>query len=171
MGKPIIVQLKIYKGAKFQYDEDKTTIINESQDLSLKYDSREWHNWMSKMYRNGWGKAKVEFIKQETERVDNIQKYEDVSNDVFNRISSEMNDKLKPQKEVKLTPEQKEIERLTSEMAEMKALINKGKDNTPDVNEELEAARDKYFDVFGKRPNNLLKLSSLNAKIEEEQNK
>ena len=61
---------------------------------------------------------------------------------------------------------------------QMKALVQAGKkgeaaktdtivDSTPYINEELESARTKYTEVFGKKPSHLMKLGSLNKKIAE----
>lgn len=44
-------------------------------------------------------------------------------------------------------------------------------DGTPDINEELDAARKRYFEVIGKKPNHNKALKNINKEIEEHLNK
>jgi len=42
-------------------------------------------------------------------------------------------------------------------------------DTTPDINEELEAAKDRYEELFGERPHHMAQLKGINKKIAEKE--
>lgn len=164
----IVVQLRIFKGARIMKGE-QGEILNQNQTVKLKYDSKEWYGFIGKMYKNGWGRVHVLAAKIDEGKQEDWGKYKSVSDEQLQEINAEVQAKLKPINEKPLTQDQKEIKELKAQMAELiakdKAPI---KDNTPDVNDELEAARKEYKKLFNKEPHHMAKLKSILATIAEE---
>lgn len=169
----VIVQLKIYKGNDIAVSRKTDKVLNQHQKIMLAYDTKEWHNFIGTMYKNGFGVAEVVSAQTQIRNKGEATKYEDVSADTFKKIDAEVQSKLKVDEDKNLTKDQKEIKALKDTVAKLVASGSSNRspvaDNTPDINEELEAARDRYFIAFGKRPNNLMKLSNLNEKSEEKE--
>ena len=86
-------------------------------------------------------------------------------------IVDEVNKAYKRIVEKELTPEQKQIAELKAMIEDMKSeskpKAKKQKDNTPNINEELEEARNKYKEASGKKPHHLWTLERINKEIEE----
>lgn len=168
MSKPTIVQLRIYKGAQIVRGEDNK-IINENQTLKLRYDTKEWHNFIDKMYRNGWGRVTVEAVKTDEGGQEKWSEYKDADSELFKKIDAEVQAKLKKTDDKPLTQDQKEIAALTAQVKELVA-ASKGKpeaDKTPSTNKELDAARARHLEVVGKEPHHASKLESINKAIED----
>ena len=126
---------------------------------------------MKNLIRNGFCQAKVERVVELDKRgEDNRQKETEVKD--FKDIQAEVEAIMKPESDKKLS--------LADELAQMKkemAILQAGnvktednnevKDKTPDVNEELEAAKEEYKALFGKYPHHMAQLKGINKKIAE----
>lgn len=159
----IVVQLRIFKGSEITKGE-QGQIKNQNQTLKLKYDTKEWHNFIGTMYRNGWGRVNVLSAKIDKSGEVDWEKYEDVDSGVIEKIKAEVQSKLVKTSNKPLTQDQKEIAELKAQVAQ---LVEASKDKTPNVNEELESARKELKDLTGKTPSHLFKLETLQTKIAE----
>ena len=169
MNKPTIVQLRIYKGAQIARGEDNK-ILNQNQTLKLKYDTKEYYNFIGTMYRNGWGRVEVLAVKIDKGGEVDWSKYEDVDPDLFDKINAEVQSKLKKVSDKPLTQDQKEIAALKAEMKEMREALKGGKkDTTPKINNELESARERYKGLFGKYPHHATGLAKIVTDCEEKE--
>lgn len=168
MNKTIVV-LKIYQGKDIAVSRSTQKILNKHQTISLSHDSKEWYNFTSKMYKNGFGVAEVVSAKTQIRKAGEKTEYKDVSDAKIKEIEAEVQSKLKIDEDQGLTKDQKELKALKAQVAKLLESGSK-QDNTPNTNEELEAARDRYFAAFGKKPSHLMKLSTLNEKSEEKEN-
>lgn len=126
MGKTIIVHLRIYKGSEIVRGENDK-VKNQNQTLKLKYDTKEYYNFIDTMYRNGWGRVKTLAAKIDVGGETDWDKYEAVSDDLFKKIDAEVQSKLKKVSNKPLTQDQKEVAALKAEMAELKELLKNGK--------------------------------------------
>lgn len=170
------IHLRIYKGkpgVKGIAKNEAGKVINENHLVKLSYGSLEWDNYMKNLRVMNFVKVEVVGFYDKTDK-DGSFVYNEAPEDVLKEVDSSMT----AQEEVPLTPQQKEIAELKAQMAEFlgsKKTEKKSEapqaDNTPNINEELDAARARYKEVFGKKPNTLLKLETLNNKIAEEQSK
>lgn len=172
MSKPTIVQLRIYKGAQITRGE-QNQVLNQNQTLKLRYDTKEWHNFISKMWRNGWGRVTTEAVKIDKGGEENWSNYEDVSDDLFRKIDAEVQSQLKKTDDKPLTKEQKEIKALTAQVAELVA-ASKNKavqpvDSTPKTDEERDAAKERYKGLFGKYPHHATGLAKIITDCEEKE--
>lgn len=171
--KNLIVQLRVYKG-EVAYHKDGS-VKSENQLMKLQYGIREWTLFLKNIFQMGW--TKVDVIKcldgNKKELVEGVYQLEeiDIPKEIIAEIQMAMKANEKP-----LTKEGKRIKDLEEQVAELvaagkqakKANENKpAKDNTPNINEELEAARDEYLKVLGKKPSHLMKLANINKAIEE----
>jgi hypothetical protein len=163
--KNVIVQLRIHRG-KVTYDEHGN-LTSDNQLMKLKYGVLEWVNFVKTARLLGY--SKVELVKV-TDGNDNYKEIE-----APQEIIDSVRDVLAAPK-AELTPEQKEIQELKELVAKLasdskpekkEAKKKPAKDSTPDINEELEAAREEYHKVLGKKPNHLMKLANLNKAISE----
>ena len=174
MSKPIIVQLKIYKGKQITKGESGE-ILNENQLIKLRHNTKEWHNFIDNMFRNGWGRATVVSVKQETERKGNEPIYTDVDSDQFSKVVDEIKGKLQPQVKVILTADQIELKKLKAANEEMQAKVDalieasKGGDKTPKVDEERDKAKARYKVLFGKEPHHATGLAKIVSDCEEKE--
>lgn len=185
------VKLNLYRGKK-NFDEDKKlTSEMIAMDLSP-YNGLEWNNFMKHASIVGYTSAEVTAVNsikytkhpkpegKEGETI-TLTTYPsiDMDEDIVNEIKENVKSAFDTTPKVVLTPEQKEI-------AELKATVKNLVDNkkpkeetkksvkinkTPNTDEELEDARDKYLKVFEKKPNHLMKLENINKAIEAELNK
>jgi len=181
MGQNLIVTLRAYKGELKRDFDNPEKVTSENQKVKLVYKSPAWVNYLDKARLNH-SRIDIESVKEEhvdykdTGRKDS--RGFSIVNTLFSYKDSEATEEMKSEvskcmqrKAKESTPDQETIQSLKEEMRELKESIKKGNaDSTPDVNEELEAARERYLEVFGKKPNHLMKLSSINAKIKEKLN-
>jgi hypothetical protein len=171
--KNVIVSLRVYRG-KLNYDANGN-VTSENQIVKLKHDTQEYYNFLKNLRINGYHKVEVKkAVKMATYNTD--EKDEDVTN--LTQYASEVKAAFEPTSDRPKTAQELEIEKQGREIAELKALIKGGKapvtkpEPEPKLkDDELEAARDKYMDVFGKKPNHLMKVASILGKIEEKESK
>ncbi len=170
--KTIIVKIRIYKGTEI-LKNDKGEVRNENQTVTLKHDSQEWHNYLGKMSRSGYGVAQVvEAFEDKGMDKEYKTTYEKINGADISIINAEIQEALKKDK-IAETPEQTEIRELKERIDKMEdkkspAPVTKVAppvDNTPDINEELEAAKAKYAELFGKPPHHMAQLKGINEKI------
>lgn len=170
-GKTLQVTLRVYRGP-INYDADGN-VKSENQAVVLTYGSGAWTNYL-KHARLNHTSMKVEKVTEETmEAIDTgrknaqgfkitrpefseeiIKTPESIEAEVLAAISAPV---------AELTPEQKRI-------ADLEAIVlnlQNGKDATPDVNEEKEAAQARWEELKGKKPNHLTSLKRLNKEIKE----
>ena len=173
--KNLIVQLRLYKG-EVHHDENRN-VTSENQLMKLHYGIREWTLFLNNILQMGWTKVDVVKCLDETKKtlVDGVYQLEevDIPKTVIEEVQKAMAVNEKP-----LTEEQREIKELKAMVAELagkkpakkeKAAPKKEavKDNTPNINEELETARDEYLKVIGKKPHHMKQLTALNKEIKE----
>lgn len=178
--KNLIVQLRVYRG---QVNHDANgKVTSENQLMKLQYGIREWALFLKNISQMGW--TKVDVVKcldgNKKSLVKGVYQLEeiDIPKEVIESIQIAMKASEKP-----MTADEKRIKDLEEQVASLvaagkpakKAELKKpAKDNTPNVNEELEAARDRYMEVFkGIKPKgfHMKKLATLNEEIEAELNK
>lgn len=165
--KNIIVQLRIYRG-KVTYNESGK-ITSDVQTMKLKYGRLEWVNFMKA--------ARLVYSKIDVVRctdIDNDYKVIDTPEAVLNDI-----EKALKGEDVALTPQQ-EIKELKDAVAELKGKKKKeepkkednkqeskpkAESNTDDSKDELETLREKYTELYGKKPSHLMREKGLKAKI------
>lgn len=166
----LILTLRVYRG-KETYDKDGN-INSDSQTFKLAHGRLEWTHFMKTL--SVFGYNKIEILKC----LDNSDSKDPKEIDIPQEINKEISDAMAGEGKA-LTPEQQELAAVKEEMAEMKELL-KGKtkaapekkgDDTPDVNEELESARESYFELTKEKPHHMWKLSTINTKIKEYKNK
>lgn len=179
-GKNLIVTIRTYRG-EINYDQNGK-VKSENQPVKLTYGSGAWDNFM-KHARLNHTSMEVEKTVEETlinkdtgrtnaqgfkiTRPEYSYEYVDVSDKIKIEVKSFMSSPKKA-----LTPEQIKIE---AQQKQIDALIaaqpgnteEVKSDRTPDVNEELEAARKELHQLTGNKPSHLFKLSTLNKKIAE----
>lgn len=154
----------LYKGQKTFDQNGKLTSESQTIDLPI-YGSLEWNNFFKSIRNLGY--SSLDVIKtNEVTYEDNKPTYKEV--DTPKEIISEIENSFNPVIHVELTPEQKQI-------AELKAMVEKlSNDSKPKVkpakDEDLEAARQEYLEVLGKKPHHLLSLEKINAEIAEAKN-
>ncbi len=179
MGENLLVHLRVFRGA-INYDA-QGKVKSDNQIMKVRYGVHEWINTMetAKYHFSQVTVDKVEEITttyEATEHRDKsgniiqrkIDKYKQVA--ISDQIKADVATCLNaPEKE--LTPEQKTIAEMRKELD---ALKNQGssdkdesQDDTPEINEELEAAQSRWEQLKGKRPNQLIGLKRLNKEIAE----
>lgn len=156
----VIVHLRIFKGSEIVKGEDGK-VKNQNQTLKLKYDTKEYYYFIGTMYRNGWGRVNVLAVKIDEGGQTDWSKYKDADSELFEKIKTEVQSKLKKISDKPLTQEQKELKELRALVEELTA----GGNDTPDKNEELEAARKEYFDLTGEKPHHMKQLKGINEDI------
>lgn len=165
--KNIIVQLRIFRG-KVNHDE-KGKVTSDNQVMKLAFGRLEWVNFM-KSAKLVYSKIEVVVCTDADEDYKEIETPAEVLSDVEKALKGE---------EIKLTPQQQEIKELKEAVEELKGKKESKKseskpkeekkfDKTPDTDEELEAARARFEEVFGKKPHYLTALKTINKKIEAE---
>lgn len=127
-----IVKLRIYRGTEILKNL-KGEVKNENQSIKLKYNSKEWHNFLKKMTTNGYGIAKVEGLLEEVETKGYATEFKKGDEKELIEINKEVQLALVSKKKIAYTPEQKEIEKLKAEaesakreVAEIKELLKDG---------------------------------------------
>ncbi len=185
MNKQYSVKLKIFKGRK-SYDE-KGNMISPNQSVEITpFGGLEWNNYLANISLLGYTGAEVTEVteisynkvqdntKKEGEmKIETTYKVVEASKDILEAVKNAFNKKV----EKALTPEQKELADLKAEMKEMREAMKSGsktpakkvEDNTPNINEELDAARDKYTKLYEKKPHHLWKLEKINSFIAEKE--
>lgn len=147
-------------------------VLNENHIVKLPYDTMEWHNYLKTLQPNGIIKVDVlGFYKSTNE--DGSFAYDDCGEEVEKAVHTALYGK-----EDRPLSKDEEIALLKKQVGELIAHNKKPKeatkaapaketkpDATPNVNEELEAARDRYKEIFGKKPHHMKKLESINEEI------
>lgn len=179
-----IVTLRIVKGKTPSYDANGK-MLNENQTVKLEYGTLSWKNYMKNLIRNGFCKVTVEAV--------NEVQYTDKKNEIRDdkghlklksvdtkAIDAEVQEVMKPAgKKMTIKEELAELKTLMlkTQAGNVKPLgedglaIDSGTvtapvDNTPNVNEELEATRDRYLEVIGKKPHHMMQIKKMNELIE-----
>lgn len=179
------VKIRVFKGKK-SYDENHK-LLSANQLVTLTpFNGFDWINFMKHAMNLGHTSAEVVQVQKivYTSVEDKIRKdapnkivttYEDV--ETPQEITDAVHAAFNPVVKTNLTPEQVELADLKAEMAEMKASMSGGKkaespkkDNTPNVNEELEVARARYTELYGKKPHHMTQLPKLNELIAAKEN-
>lgn len=171
----IIVKVKVIVGQPLHFPDG--TLKSYSQLITLRYNTPEWKLFLTNILRMGWGKVDVFKCLDGNKKITEGEKINHPEIDIPGNIQKEI-DAAMAVNEKPLTPEQKEIKELKEQVAALVSASKKPakkevikKDNTPNVNEELEAARDKYFEVLKEKPHHAKGLPKLNEEIEAELNK
>lgn len=159
MGKkPVIVNLRVYKGKELNYDENGK-VKNENQSIKVFYDSVEWRNQLKNFKANGFIKVEVvsaNYVTRNKDLTEELSEYDNI--DV---IKKEVKNAFEGDRKIVLTPEQKEIQELK---AKLDAFISsssdkKGKkpkkteikEKKDDTEQSIEDARAEYLEVVGKK--------------------
>ena len=160
--KPIHLHIyKSQKGINGIATGENGKILNENQSVKMIHNTFEWTHWLTHIVRNG-------IIKIDVKGFWVNDKYEQVPESVKEEISLALRGG-EPEKE--LSQDQKRILALEAKLESLVENNTNGKDNTPEVNEELETARAEYKEVFGKEAHPNSKLGTINNKIKAELNK
>lgn len=138
-------------------------VQNDNQTVKLTYDTPMYHNYIKHIKSNGVIKVDVLGFIESKKDGKFIYHKEDAD---LEKATKDIDVALKGDVEVQLTPDQKEVKELKEQVAK---LLNKT-DSTPEVNEELTAARSKYLEVIGKKPHHTKNLAKLNKEIEDKLN-
>lgn len=169
--KNLIVKIRVYNGEP-AYNKDGS-LKTYSQIVTLEYNTSGWKLFLTNMPRMGWGKIEVEECLDGNEKLSENGMFNHPKIDIPKNIQEEIDVAMKVN-EKPLTKEEQRIKDLEEQVAELVAVSKNKKpktDNTPNSNEELEEARDKYFKVMKKKPHHTKNLAKLNAEIEAELNK
>lgn len=172
--KELIVTLRVYQN-NIRKDKDGNPYY-ENQPVKIEgYGRLAWKTFM-KSAKTQYTKMHVEAVHEETlwfedgkDNKGNKKKVRKFKYDLIEtpqEIIDEVTEVMKNEGQ-KLTPDQERIAKLE---AKIEALTNgqiEETDKTPDVNEELEAARESYLELTGKKPHHMWKLSTINTKIKE----
>jgi len=156
--KNTILTLHIFRG-KATYDENGVA-TSENHPMKLEHNTSQYQQFLKGAANTGITKIKV---LKATDGVNEIE--------IDPAIKAEIEGCVNGQP-IRLTPEQKELQ----ELRDMVNALKEGKTEkkaeapAPGNDSELEAAREKYFEVFGKKPHHLKKLDVLLAEIAEKEN-
>lgn len=168
--KQVIVKLHVYRGAIRKDENNK--IVSESQNMKLWYGITEWELFKKNALILGYSRTVV------LSAIDMSGKEPKVLDPIPSVILNDI-EMIYKGKEIELTPEQKKMEAMEAEMAEMKALLKGGatppkkeavKVEAPKADGDLKKWRDKYQTVLGKKAFNGWTAEQLEAKIEEHAN-
>ncbi|TNE74994.1 hypothetical protein EP331_00450 [bacterium] len=164
MSKPVI-QLRVYKkfeGRNGIFKNELGKIENEVLTPALEYDTLEWHNYLKNLSPEIHAKIEVESYSVKNELGYQKQECpENILNDIQNLFK-------KPQRD--LTPQEKEIAELRAMIAELKGSSKPDKtvekvESSDD--DELDQARAKYKEAFGKKPHHSWDAQQIEEKIKE----
>ena len=173
--KKAVVALRVFKGARLLKDALTGKIENENHVVKLKYFHKSWKNFMQMMPKHGYCKVDVVSVLD-----GDGEDWRDIN--FVNSVKEEVASSLVPKREVKQTPEQKEIAELKAQMAELlkaqtpvkEAVVEKPVvevvEKVEDNPDELEALRDEYKKLFNKNAHHRLSVKVLRKKIEEKKN-
>jgi hypothetical protein len=170
-GKNLLVTLRVHKG-KVSYDKNGK-LQSDNQVVVLIHGSGAWTNYLAHARLNHTGMEVEKVVEETMKSIDTgrtnaqgfkITRPEFTENpiDTPKEITAEVLKAISPPV-AELSPEQKELAELRAIVEDLK----EGKDETPNVNEELEAARKELEGLTGKKPSHLFKLESLQTKIAE----
>lgn len=177
------IHIRIYKakqGVTGLGFDGEGKVLNENHLVKLPHDTMEWHNYLKTLKPNGIIKVDVVGFYKSTDS-DGKFVYEGETKEVEAAIHTA----LHGAKDAPLSKDE-EIALLKKQMAELMGKKDKpvkekapekapakteSPDKTPDVNEELESAKRKYQELFGKKPHHTKSLEILNREIESETNK
>lgn len=168
MGKKPVVSLRVYKGKQMSYDENGN-VQNENQKVTLTHDTIQWKNFMTNLRMNGYIKVEVEkaqiidSVKQEDGHFkDKVSDY-----DGIDEIKSEVKDYFEP-KPIEKTP-QEEIAELKKQLQEFmsgKKPKEEKRESKKESTDNLDALREEYIEVVGKKPHHMLGEEKLRKAIE-----
>lgn len=171
------VHLRVYRGQSLTYNE-KGECITENHIVKLEYGTQEYNLFLDMLPSNGFIKGTVEKVLDVTKKNEKGS-YDEVKD--FDHIQKEIDAHLVP-KEAKLTPEQEriaaleaKIEALTSgdskakeiKVNDAKEVKEPKKELSDDEKAELDEARKKYVELYGKKGHNGWDLATINQKIAE----
>lgn len=158
MEKKPIIKLRTYRGREINYDANGK-IKNENNLVSLEHNTIAWKLFMKNLPLNGYCKVDVESgFKQLSSGYEPIEDLTD--------FQTEVNEAFNPKKKLELTPEQKQISELRSQLdALMKGDKPKKKEKKEDKkveatkNKEIKTPtkadlKEEYKELYGKNPFN-----------------
>lgn len=157
--KTYAIKARLYKGKKTFDEQGNLTSDSHPIDLPI-YGSLQWQNFIANVKNLGY----TELSNIQTIELDNGKPVKEV--DIPSHIAEEMKQAFIVNKDIPLTPEQKEIKELKEQMANLVASSNKqpkAKDNN--TSSELDKARMDYKEVFGKDPHHKMKIEGIRESI------
>lgn len=174
MNKHRLIHLHIYKGKQGVQGvatDQNGKVVNENHLVKIKHNTKEWDNYLKMMVTNGFVKVDVIGFCDGVEKDGSF-----IYSEVPESIVESVNEALHGHKKIAMTPEQKEIAELKSQMAELlkgkkEPKAKEVKEKDIEIDAELKEARAKYFEAFGKQGNKLWKVETILSKIEEKENK
>jgi hypothetical protein len=169
MAKKPTVSLRVYKGLKMSYDENGN-VQNENQRVALTHDTAQWKNFVKSLRVNGFIRTEVENVSYVDSKKNSDGFFDDVVSDVPDtlvesikaEVAAVYND-VKPE----MTPEQKEIASLKSQM---ETLLGKKIEKVVDTKKESqdeESIKDVYVREVGKKPYGAWDDAKISEKLEE----
>jgi hypothetical protein len=166
--KNLIVQLRVYKG-QVNFDENGN-LTSESQLMKLRYGIREWTLFLKSIYQMGWTRVDVVKCFDGNEKLEENGMFNHPETDIPSNIEAEIKVAMEGDKK-KLTPEQQEIKELKAQMAEIvkgkqKKEAPKEKSGKGNDDEALNLAREKYEELFKKKPHHKKTLEKINNEID-----
>lgn len=169
-----IIHLHVYRGkqgAQGIVKDEKGKVLNINNLVKLTHNTKEWDDYLKMLRINGFVKVEVKGFLAGLKSNGDLELNNDGSfkyNEVPESVLKEVKEALKGSDEVKLTPEQKEIAELKTQMAE---LISGNKEKVPSkVDPELDKAREDYEKVYSEKGHHLWSLSTILEKIKEKSN-
>lgn len=149
-----VLHLRLIKGVSILKDE-KGNIANQKEEAKVIYGTFDYNLYLKNIPLMGYNHVEViktvEFTGSESKEIETPTE-----------IIAELKLATTGGKEPELTHEQKTIAAL---MARLEALEGKGNDD--DADEELKAARERYFDVVGKKGGPKWTVDEINTRISE----
>lgn len=145
-GKKPIIRVRAFRGTELNYDANGK-IKNENNTIAYEYGSKLWDLFLKNIKLNGYCKVNVESVKElikdaEYKTIEDISKFEKEVQDAFVGTVVE-----------KLTPDQKRIAELE---AKLELLINANSTEKETVKDEevsdINVLREKYSELYGKKP-------------------
>jgi hypothetical protein len=158
-----MITLKVYKGVKISYNEDRT-IQNESQLIKTEHDTNEWKCLMMTLKSSGFCKVVVEKVNNLDSDFTAVKGIEVYQKEVDKNFSSEIVKEL--------TPDQKRIadlERKLEALTNPTTPISESTENLDLIVEDvdLDVLKAEYLELSGKKAHHLWKMDKLIEKIDE----
>jgi hypothetical protein len=170
MGKkPVIVDLRVYKGTELNYDSNGK-VKNENQSIKLFYDSIEWRNQLKNLIANGYIKVEVTSANYYERKVDENGDFLDVLTEypLIEELVNEVALAFKGNSEVALTPQEARIAELEKQNKEMLEKMNAFMqlNDKKDDGLALDTLKSEYEKLSGKKPHHLWKEEKLIEEID-----
>ena len=164
----LVLKLQVYYGEK-KYNV-RGEVISKKQIIKITYGTNEWKQFAQNAPKIGITSIDVEEVRKGRIEGGKMVYDSDSIIETPKQITIEVEDIFTIPEEY-LTPEQREIKELRSLIEEMKSSNSKPKkESKKQVDPNLESARARYEELFGKKPSHLKKAATLLKEIEEKEN-